>query len=795
MTGAVNAPREGEDVQQMEADLMAAILDGIGDGYYAIDREWRITFFNRAAEKFFNLPREAIVGRPMREIFPSAVGTQNVRMMKHTMETGEPRSFAGYSVVQPDRYVEVRVFPIRGGIGVAFSDVTERKEAEDAVRRAREQAEAIAAEREAVLGQLAEGVIIADAAGRISFVNEAARRMHGVMQIGVPPGDYSQAYGLFTDEGTPYPPQDLPLARAVMTGETVQGARWRIRRPNGTEIIAVGSARQVKGSDGAVLGAVLTLRDETARVLAERALQESEKRFRTLADSAPALIWMSDPGGAVTFANRYYEEIYGQPREQMAGTGWRKVIHPEDVDEFESAYLAAVDRRVPWTLDVRVRDRHERLRWLRCQGVPRFDGGGAFLGFSGCNVDITDAKVAEERLRAALTDLEDQVSARTREAESALAQLFEAQKMETIGQLTGGIAHDFNNLLMAILGNLSMLKKRLPENERMQRLLDNAILGAERGASLTQRLLAFARRQELRPEAVPLPCLLNGIEDLLRRSLGSQIDLAFAFDEPLSPALVDPHQLELAILNLAVNARDAMPGGGRLRIHARDIVAEDYPFGLAPGRYVRLAVEDEGIGMAPETLARAREPFFTTKGIGKGTGLGLSMVHGLALQSGGLLHIDSAPGKGTVVEIWLKAAGAAAPPAPSSAAAADAGADHAPLTILLVDDDALVAFGTASMLEDLGHSVIEANSGAQALGLLEKHPEVDILITDFAMPGMNGLELAQLARGQRPGLPVVIASGYAELPEAGGLDLPRLGKPFVESQLRNAIARAIPHAP
>jgi PAS domain S-box-containing protein len=769
---------------------MAAILDGIGDGYYAIDRDWRITFFNKAAEDFFGLPRSSILGRSLWDIFPSAVGSSNVRMMKNTMETGEPCSFKGRSVVQDDRYVEARIFPIREGIGVAFSDITERKAAEDAVRAARAQAEAVAAEREAVLGQLAEGVIIADAEGRINFINEAARRMHGATHFGVDPSGYSTAYNLFTDAGAPYPSAELPLARAVSTGETVQEERWRIRRPDGSEIIAIGSARRVISNEGEVLGAVLTLRDDTARIMAERALQESEERFRTLADSAPALIWMSDADGQVTFANRYYEEFFGRPSQDMQGVGWRDVVHPEDVEMFADAYFDAVARRRSLTIDVRFRDRHGALRWLRCQCVPRFDGIENYIGFSGCNVDITDAKVAEERLRAALGDLESQVCERTQEAKNALEQLFEAQKMETIGQLTGGIAHDFNNLLMAILGNLSMLKKRLPDGDRTHRLLDNAILGAERGASLTQRLLAFARRQELRPEAVPLACLLDGIEDLLRRSLGSQVALSFDIEDGTSPVMVDPHQLELAILNLAVNSRDAMPGGGALRISASDAPATCHPAALGPGRYVRLSVRDEGVGMDEATLARAREPFFTTKGVGKGTGLGLSMVHGLALQSGGLLHIESKPGEGTTVEIWLQAAdGQAGHSAPPRSAATIA--EQAPATVLLVDDDALVAFGTASMLEDMGHVVIEANSGAKALGLLEAHPKIDLLITDFAMPGMNGRELAELARGQRPDLPIIIASGYAELPEANALELPRLNKPFQEAQLKEAIARAL----
>jgi len=368
-------------------------------------------------------------------------------------------------------------------------------------------------------------------------------------------------------------------------------------------------------------------------------------------------------------------------------------------------------------------------------------------------------------------------------------QLLQAQKIESIGQLTGGIAHDFNNLLAVILGNLDLLRKRVGNDDRSSRLLDGAIQGAQRGAALTQRLLAFSRRQDLTPQAVDVPQLVAGMTDLMSRSLGPSIRIVTQFASRLPPVRVDPNQLEMALLNLAVNARDAMRGGGTIIISAhRDDVAAGNALGLSPGSYVCISVSDTGLGMDAATLSRAIEPFFTTKGIGKGTGLGLSMIHGLAVQSGGTLRLKSQVGAGTTAEIWL----------PRSEAPAAIPADdersrpaHRTCTVLLVEDDPLVMVGTAAMLDDLGHAVVEATSGDAALQALRSGPSVDLVITDHAMPGMTGLELAEKIRERWPTLPILLASGHAELPERAGLAVPRLTKPFRQDELERTIAAIV----
>lgn len=378
------------------------------------------------------------------------------------------------------------------------------------------------------------------------------------------------------------------------------------------------------------------------------------------------------------------------------------------------------------------------------------------------------------------------------ESEQRLAaeqRLLQAQKMESIGQLTGGIAHDFNNLLAVILGNLELLRKRLPTDDRAKRLLEGAFQGAQRGAALTQRLLAFARRQDLTPQAVDVPQLVSGMMDLLTRTLGPSIRVATQFPAGLPSVSVDPNQFEMALLNLAVNARDAMPASGTITISARtEEVSDVNGQGLSPGSYVCVSVTDTGMGMDSATLARAVEPFFTTKGVGKGTGLGLSMIHGLAVQSGGTLKLSSEVGKGTTAEIWLPQSEALAA---AAARDADTNPERRTCTVLLVEDDALVISSTAAILEDLGHRVVEASSGEEALRILRKNAFIDLVVTDHAMPGMTGLELVEQIRREWPAMPILMASGHAELPERNGLAIPRLTKPFRQDELENAIASVV----
>jgi signal transduction histidine kinase/CheY-like chemotaxis protein len=394
---------------------------------------------------------------------------------------------------------------------------------------------------------------------------------------------------------------------------------------------------------------------------------------------------------------------------------------------------------------------------------------GELVGFAKITRDITERKATEARLR-------------------------EAQKMEAVGQFTGGAAHDFNNLLMAIIGSLELLRKRMPDDAGLRTLIETAMQGAQRGATLTQRMLAFARRQELRREAVNVYRLVHGMKEFLVQSMGSAIDVGIAVPRLLPAVSTDANQLETALQNLALNARDAMPGGGRITISAREEHLDaPNPPGLLPGGYVCISVADAGEGMDEATLARATQPFFTTKGIGKGTGLGLSMVDGLAAQSGGKLVVHSKLGIGTTVELWLPIAEAGAHLQPESAGTTMPSSQPYAnaLIVLAVDDDNLVLMNMTAMLEDLGHTVIDASSGADALAIIDAGTRLDLVISDQAMPGMTGMQLHDAIRARRPELPFVLATGFAELP--AGIErrrLRRLAKPFTQGELAAAIAAA-----
>ena len=508
------------------------------------------------------------------------------------------------------------------------------------------------------------------------------------------------------------------------------------------------------------------------------ALRASEERFRLLLQSvSDYAIFMLDPEGRIANWNTGAERIKGYTADEIVGSHLSRFYGQEDLQAgLPEAALETAEREGRFEAEGwRVRKDGSRF-WANVVIQAIRSEAGQLVGYAKITRDITERKQAQEAL--------DQ-------AREALAQ---AQKMEAIGQLTGGVAHDFNNLLMAVLGSLELLRKRLPDDPKTARLLDNAVQGAQRGAALTQRMLAFARRQELKPEAVDLPDLVRGMTDLLRRSIGPLVRIETRFPLGLARAMVDAHQCELALLNLTVNARDAMPAGGTITIAGREAGSADTA-SLPEGRYVCLSVADTGTGMDAETLARAQEPFFTTKGVGKGTGLGLSMVQGLAAQSRGRLLLKSRLGEGTTAEMWLPMADGSAHREAASTPQVRPRASARPLTVLVADDDPLVLESTVAMLEDLGHRAIAARSGQEALDLLRRAQGVNLVITDQAMPGMTGTQLAAQIAVERSAVPVILASGHAEAPIEPHEPLPRLSKPFDQDALAQALATVQPICP
>ena len=608
-------------------------------------------------------------------------------------------------------------------------------------------------------------IYMLDPTGIVTSWNPGARRFKGYEAEEILGQHFSRFY---TDEDRAV---NLP-ARALVIAQQqgkFESEGWRVRK-DGTRFWAHVVIDPVRAPDGGLLGFAKITRDLTERKAAEADLVRSQEQFRLLVQSVTDYaIYMLDPGGNVASWNMGAQRIKGYTADEIVGQHFSRFYTQEDraAGLPQQALAAAREGRFE---KEGYRVRKDGTAFLAHVVIDSIRGdNGQIIGYAKITRDITERQLAQAQLEEA------------REA------LFQSQKMDAVGQLTGGVAHDFNNLLMAIMGSLEMVKKRGITDPAIARLIDNAFQGAQRGANLTQRMLAFARRQPLNPQALDIAQLVTSMGELLRGSLGPSVELALDFPPDLPHVQADENQLELALLNLAVNARDAMPDGGTIRIGAsRETVAGDRA--LAGGTYVRLWVKDEGEGMDENTLARAAEPFFTTKGIGKGTGLGLAMVHGMAAQSGGRLAIKSEKGVGTTAEIWLPLSEYLAPADAGSGAQAEATGPRA-LTILAVDDDALVLFNTTAMLEDLGHTVVEAYSGKDALAALATQT-FDLVITDQAMPRITGAQLVAEIRKTQPDLPVIVATGYAELPPGTVDNVLVLNKPFTEQQLEAALRTA-----
>jgi PAS domain S-box-containing protein len=611
-------------------------------------------------------------------------------------------------------------------------------------------------------------IYMIDPDGIITSWNAGARRFKGYEEAEILGEHFSRFY---TDEDRRAGLPQRALDTAIGEGR-FEGEGWRVRK-DGTRFWSHVVIDPILDPSGTLLGFAKITRDLTDRKMAEEVLKQSEQQFRLLVQSVTDYaIYMLTPDGRVSNWNPGAQRIKGYLPEEVIGQHFSMFYTPEDREAQEPQR----------TLDIAVREgRFENKGWrMRKDGTrflahvvvdPIWGDTGTLLGFAKITRDITEATQAQQALE------------QTREA------LFQAQKMQAIGQLSGGIAHDFNNLLTVILGNLEIVRKRVTDNPKVTRLIDNATQGALRGVSLTQRMLAFARRQELKSEPVQIPALVEGISGLLRSSLGPSVKIETQFPVDLEPVMADLNQLELAVLNLATNARDAMPNGGTIIFGARNHeVSDSVSSSLVPGHYVCLSIADTGEGMDETTLGSAMDPFFTTKGVGKGTGLGLSMVHGFIEQLGGRFILKSQKDQGTTAELWLPVATNDAVVQP---VAREVDVTVPRLCVLVVDDDSLVLTSTSLLLEDLGHRVISAPSGARALELFESEPEIDLVITDMAMPQMSGAQLANGIRVIRPDVPIILATGYAERLEGFAAHLPRLSKPYTQLNLVEIIALAM----
>jgi PAS domain S-box-containing protein len=599
-----------------------------------------------------------------------------------------------------------------------------------------------------------------DADGYIASWNPGARRFKGYEADEIIGEHFSR---FFTDEDRAAGRPQRALETAAREGK-FEAEGWRVRK-DGTRFWAHVVVDPIRDPDGRLLGFAKITRDITEKKEAERELYRSEQRFRMLVQGVrDYAIYMLDPEGHVSNWNPGAEKIKGYSAEEIVGQHFSRFYTDEDRAAGVPAHaLATALREGKYENEAwRVRKDGSRF-WAHVLIDPIYDETGALAGFAKVTRDATEKRQAQLELEEA------------REA------LFQAQKLQALGELTGGIAHDFNNLMTVIRGSAELLQRQNLSGERRQRYLTAIIETADRATTLTSHLLAFGRRQTLKPEVLDINVRMDALGDVLGRTLGSQIKLTLDLEPSVWLIEVDPTQLETALLNAAINARDAMPHGGSLILATRNVERD--------GRqWVSVAVQDDGEGMPEDVAKRAFEPFFTTKEVGKGTGLGLSQIHGFAAQSEGMAEIASSPGAGTTVRLLL-------PRSAKAMAAADE-ARRAPvvqknLTVLLVEDNQQVRNFAQHLLEDLHCKVIAAASGEEALELLERE-QVDLLFSDIVMPGMSGVELAQTVREGKPDLPVLLATGYSEEMMGGAAaDFATVRKPYGADSLSAAMVEAM----
>ncbi|GAA0867456.1 hypothetical protein GCM10009116_00320 [Brevundimonas basaltis] len=604
-----------------------------------------------------------------------------------------------------------------------------------------------------------------DFATNLVLWNDAVRELFGYSQDEVGPDAEWWVSRIHPDDRE----RVTHSIHAVIDGT---GSDWtdeyRFLTADGSHVYVLDRGYVIRDAEGRATRMIGAMLDLTERRRAESLLKQSNDRFRAAVDAVEGILWTNDADGRMVGEQPGWAALTGQSFEDYQGYGWAGAVHPDDAQPTIDAWEQAVAARSMFVFEHRLKRADGQWRLFSIRAVPSIDANGQIREWVGVHTDITEQRAVERSLRDLNETLEERVSREVAERESAQEALRQSQKMEAVGQLTGGIAHDFNNLLTVVLGNVNLAVRTLREaggNPRIERLLGSAQKGGERAAALTQRLLAFSRRQPLAPKVVEVDALAVGMSDLLHRSLGETIELDIVTSPGLWRIEADPNQLEASLLNLAVNARDAMPDGGRLTIETSNVQLDESDAArrpeVAPGHYVCITVSDTGSGIPSDVLGKVFEPFFTTKEVGKGTGLGLSMVYGFARQSGGHVDLQSEPGEGATVRLYLPRM-AQAPDAADAAETAprlEPGASSE--TILVVEDDDDVRTFTVEVLRGLGYRVLEAHDGVSAIRLLERQARaVDLLFTDVVMPGMSGGELATAARELRPDIRVLFTSGY-----------------------------------
>ncbi|URD61867.1 PAS domain S-box protein [Sphingomonas sp. KRR8] len=764
---AVAALRQSEERYRALFESMEqgfCVIEVLFDGDHAVDH--RFIELNPAFSVQSGLPQE-VLGKSVRDVVPELEDRWGERygeiarsgISQRFVERAEPLG----------RWFEVYAFrigdPTAQQVAILFTDVTEREQRDRDLQLR--------------LNAIPQMVWSSRPDGFHDFYNERWYEFTGT-PLGSTDGEGWN--DMFHPDD-----QDRAWSRwrdSLETGKPYE-IEYRLRHRSGEYRWVLGRALPVRDERGVVIRWMGTCTDVDDGIRAREALAESEATLRAVIDSMPVGLMFADASGRLTGRNQWIEKILGmEPPLTASPKEYERdyVAFHADGSRVEShqyplAQVLTGDHSRP-ELECLVERGDCSRSWVRYVAAPIEDADGRLMGGVVASIDID----REKRLAAGLEREVEKVIAEREAAQEALRQ---SQKLEAMGQLTGGVAHDFNNLLTPIIGSLDLLHRKELGDARTRRLINGALQSAERAKTLVQRLLAFARRQPLQPTAVDVGRIVQDMASLISSTAGPRIKVNVAIAPDLPPAHADSNQLEMALLNLSVNARDALPSGGELTIDVREATASASELPDLAGRsHILLTVTDNGLGMDEETLARCIEPFFSTKGIGKGTGLGLSMVHGLAAQLGGALRINSKEGEGTSIELWLPVSSEAVGGGNLPGETAEGSGQG---VVLLVDDEDLVRDSTASMLTDLGYRVVEANSAEQALALVKGGLQPDMLVSDHLMPGLSGTDLAVRLRARLPSLPVLIVSGYADVDSLTPA-FPRLTKPFREADMAAALA-------
>ncbi|MCV3764692.1 PAS domain-containing protein [Rhizobium sp. TRM95796] len=814
-------------IETLDVTDLAQLFNKAPNPYVIVDREFRIRAMNDAYLSVTMRSRESILGRNIFEAFPSDPDSTSYRLLRASLEkvvrSGQEDQIPliPYPIARPDGTLENRYWsathkPILSPSGeLRFIlqhtvDVTElhrlRQETArdwkvetDVLNRADRVAHqnlALAEERlylrslfeqapsfmAVLLGpdhvfDMANAAYI-DLVGRTNIIGRSV--VEALPEV--------EGQGFIT-----------LLDQVYATGEpfVAHGARVVLEGDGGgrREAYLDFIYHPIKDRDGETIGIFVQGHDITEQKLAQDAALESEARFRSLAQSIPNHAWTTDCDGRLEWCNERVTDYSGLSLAEMMGRPIGATLHPDDQARAQGAWLAARAAGEPFQAEIRLRRRDGGYRWHITRAIPSKDDSGAVLRWVGTNTDIDDQKTTEAQLEYLAETLEQRVNERTAELEKTEAALRQSQKMEAVGNLAGGIAHDFNNLLQVITGSLQLLNRHVKLDDKGGRYVSNALAATDRGAQLAAQLLAFGRRQPLAPKVVNLGRMVRDMDGLIRRSIGEGVEVDTVVAAGLWNTIVDPTNVETALLNLAINARDAMEGHGKLTIEIGNAVLDAvYAQGadIAPGNYVMLAITDTGGGIAPDILDKVFEPFFSTKPEGKGTGLGLSMVYGFVRQSKGHIRIYSELGVGTTIRIYLPRSEASEEVSVHSMAPLQGGTEN----ILLVEDDDAVRETAVAILRDLGYGVLTARDAASGLAVLESGAAIDLLFTDVVMPGpMKSTELAQRAQAMSPGIAVLFTSGYTQnsIVHDGKLDsgIEFISKPYGRDQIARKVRQVL----